>query len=74
MKGNSHAQYTYGALLDIDMNQHEDAMKWYLKAAAQGDAIAMNNLAIALLQRQGRGAKQVYGCGVVLERGVEGGS
>lgn len=54
-KGHSEAQRCYGCYL-IGTGQYEDAMKWFLKAAAQGDDNSMYN--IGLCYDNGHGVEE----------------
>jgi len=56
MKGDREAQYEYGVFLGKEMDQPEDAMTWFLKAAAQGHAGSMT--IIGGFYFHGRGVEQ----------------
>ena len=53
LKGHARAQHKYGYFLDTERNDYEGAMKWYQKAAAQGDVQAEYNIGAMYLEGQG---------------------
>ena len=56
LKGNLCAQHNYGVYLELERERYADALKWYERAAAQGDESSMCN--IGLLYDEGRGVER----------------